>query len=140
MAYVDGFVVPIPKNNMDAYREMAKKAGALWREHGALELSALSSAGASNGAIRIPPRTRSASPGCSPRGRISPEDRPLAKRRASLAGTALLGGVDVDGSDPVHMIPFVVVEPVRFREFHDLHAGADGDASDVVVVRDVNGG
>ena len=37
MPYVDGFVVPVPKNNIEAYREMAKKAGAVWREYGALE-------------------------------------------------------------------------------------------------------
>src|SRR5262245_28906186 len=37
MPYVDGFVVPVPKSKIDAYREMANKAGAIWREHGALE-------------------------------------------------------------------------------------------------------
>lgn len=37
MAYVDGFVVPVPKNKVDAYRRMARKAGKIWREHGALE-------------------------------------------------------------------------------------------------------
>lgn len=37
MAYVDGFVLPLPKKNVDAYREMASKAGAIWREHGALQ-------------------------------------------------------------------------------------------------------
>jgi uncharacterized protein YbaA (DUF1428 family) len=37
MPYVDGFVVPVPKKNLDAYRRMAKKAGKIWREHGALE-------------------------------------------------------------------------------------------------------
>lgn len=37
MAYVDGFILPLPKNNVDAYRDMAKKAGAIWREHGALQ-------------------------------------------------------------------------------------------------------
>ena len=35
--YVDGFVVPVPKKNIDAYRRMARKAGKVWREHGALE-------------------------------------------------------------------------------------------------------
>jgi uncharacterized protein YbaA (DUF1428 family) len=35
--YVDGFVVPLPKRNLDAYRRMARKAGKVWREHGALE-------------------------------------------------------------------------------------------------------
>jgi uncharacterized protein YbaA (DUF1428 family) len=35
--YVDGFVLPIPKKNLDAYRRMARKAGKIWREHGALD-------------------------------------------------------------------------------------------------------
>ena len=37
MAYVDGFVVPVPKKKLAAYRRMAQKAGKVWREHGALE-------------------------------------------------------------------------------------------------------
>jgi uncharacterized protein YbaA (DUF1428 family) len=37
MRYVDGFVLPVPKKNMAAYRRMAQKAGKVWREHGALE-------------------------------------------------------------------------------------------------------
>jgi uncharacterized protein YbaA (DUF1428 family) len=37
MAYVDGFVVPVPKKNLKAYRGIAKKAGKVWRDHGALE-------------------------------------------------------------------------------------------------------
>ncbi|HWX66314.1 MAG TPA: DUF1428 domain-containing protein [Rhodanobacter sp.] len=36
MSYVDGFVVPVPKQNLAAYRRMARKAGKAWREHGAL--------------------------------------------------------------------------------------------------------
>ncbi|HEX4939443.1 MAG TPA: DUF1428 domain-containing protein [Candidatus Kapabacteria bacterium] len=35
--YVDGFVLPVPKKNLDAYRKMAQLAGTVWREHGALE-------------------------------------------------------------------------------------------------------
>ena len=35
--YVDGFVVPVPRKNLDAYRRMSRKAGKVWREHGALE-------------------------------------------------------------------------------------------------------
>ena len=35
--YVDGFVVPVPVNNVDAYRKMARKAGSIWKEYGALE-------------------------------------------------------------------------------------------------------
>ncbi|MGJ7509989.1 DUF1428 domain-containing protein [Variovorax sp. GT1P44] len=37
MAYVDGFVLPLPKSNVEKYREIATKAGKVWREHGALE-------------------------------------------------------------------------------------------------------
>lgn len=35
--YVDGFVVPVPTDKLDAYRRIARKAGRIWREHGALE-------------------------------------------------------------------------------------------------------
>lgn len=35
MAYVDGFVVPVPKRKLEAYRRMARLAGKIWREHGA---------------------------------------------------------------------------------------------------------
>jgi uncharacterized protein YbaA (DUF1428 family) len=37
MPYVDGFVVPVPRENIDAYRNMALTAGKIWREHGALQ-------------------------------------------------------------------------------------------------------
>ena len=37
MAYVDGFVIPVPRRSMNAYRAMARKAGKVWREHGALD-------------------------------------------------------------------------------------------------------
>jgi uncharacterized protein YbaA (DUF1428 family) len=36
--YVDGFVVPVPKRKLDAYRRNARKAAKVWREHGALEV------------------------------------------------------------------------------------------------------
>ena len=35
--YVDGFVVPVPRSNLDAYRRMAERCGKLWIEHGALQ-------------------------------------------------------------------------------------------------------
>ena len=35
--YVDGFVLPVPRRNAERYRKMARKAGRIWREHGALE-------------------------------------------------------------------------------------------------------
>jgi len=37
MPYVDGFVLAVPKNKVDAYRRIARKAGKVWRDHGALE-------------------------------------------------------------------------------------------------------
>ena len=37
MHYVDGYVLPVPKKNLQTYRRMAQKAGKIWREHGALE-------------------------------------------------------------------------------------------------------
>lgn len=37
MSYVDGYVLPIPKKKLAAYRRLAQKAGKIWREHGALE-------------------------------------------------------------------------------------------------------
>ena len=36
MSYVDGFVLPLPEKNLKAYVRMAKTAGKVWREHGAL--------------------------------------------------------------------------------------------------------
>ncbi|CAO3409584.1 DUF1428 domain-containing protein [Azospirillum largimobile] len=36
MSYVDGFVLAVPKQKLDAYKEMARKAGAVWMDHGAL--------------------------------------------------------------------------------------------------------
>ena len=35
--YIDGFVIPVPKKNVNVYRRMAQKAGKVWRDHGALE-------------------------------------------------------------------------------------------------------
>jgi uncharacterized protein YbaA (DUF1428 family) len=37
MPYVDGFVVPVPKQNLEAYRTMATVSETVWREHGALD-------------------------------------------------------------------------------------------------------
>lgn len=34
--YVDGFVIPLPKDKIDEYRSLAEKAGKIWKEHGAL--------------------------------------------------------------------------------------------------------
>ncbi|WP_225772587.1 DUF1428 domain-containing protein [Inquilinus sp. Marseille-Q2685] len=36
MSYADGFVLAVPKARLEEYKEMARKAGAVWKEHGAL--------------------------------------------------------------------------------------------------------
>ena len=36
MAYIDGFIVPVPKDKIDAYREMSELCGKVWMEHGAV--------------------------------------------------------------------------------------------------------
>ncbi len=37
MRYVDGYVLPVPRKNLQTYRRMAQKASRIWKEHGALE-------------------------------------------------------------------------------------------------------
>ena len=37
MSYVDGYVLPVPSKNLDAYKKMARKAGKIWMEYGALQ-------------------------------------------------------------------------------------------------------
>ena len=37
MPYIDGFLIPVPKKNLPAYRRMARKAGKVWMEYGALQ-------------------------------------------------------------------------------------------------------
>lgn len=37
MTYVDGFVVPVPKDKIEEYRKMAAEAALIWKEHGALD-------------------------------------------------------------------------------------------------------
>ena len=36
MSYVDGFVLPVPRKKLAAYRRMAQLGGKVWKEHGAL--------------------------------------------------------------------------------------------------------
>ena len=36
MPYVDGFVLAVPKQNIEAYKAVARKAGEVWKEYGAL--------------------------------------------------------------------------------------------------------
>ena len=35
--YVDGFVLPVPKRHIEAYRRIAKVAAKVWKDHGALD-------------------------------------------------------------------------------------------------------
>jgi uncharacterized protein YbaA (DUF1428 family) len=37
MAYIDGFLLAVPKRKLQTYRRIAQRAGRIWREHGALE-------------------------------------------------------------------------------------------------------
>jgi len=37
MTYVDGYLLPVPKKNLQAYRKMAQQAGRIWKKHGALQ-------------------------------------------------------------------------------------------------------
>ena len=37
MAYIDGFVLPVPRAKLDDYRKLARKASKVWLKHGALE-------------------------------------------------------------------------------------------------------
>lgn len=37
MSYADGFVLPVPRENLEAYRRLATEASVIWKEHGALE-------------------------------------------------------------------------------------------------------
>jgi uncharacterized protein YbaA (DUF1428 family) len=38
MPYVDGFVLAVPKQNIETYKAMARRAGEVWKEHGALAI------------------------------------------------------------------------------------------------------
>jgi uncharacterized protein YbaA (DUF1428 family) len=37
MAYVDGFVIPVPKDKLDAYKNLARVCNTVWREYGAID-------------------------------------------------------------------------------------------------------
>jgi uncharacterized protein YbaA (DUF1428 family) len=63
MSYVDGFVVPLPVKNLPAYRRMAKKAGKIWREHGALDFKEWVSDDVKVGKLTSFPRSVKLKPG-----------------------------------------------------------------------------
>jgi uncharacterized protein YbaA (DUF1428 family) len=54
MPYVDGYLIPIPKKNLRAYRTMARKAGKIWREYGALEFRESVADDLQPGGIKMP--------------------------------------------------------------------------------------
>ena len=37
--YIDGFVLPVPRNQLEIYREVVEKVAEIWKEHGALDYS-----------------------------------------------------------------------------------------------------
>lgn len=37
LPYVDGFVIPLPKSNVEAYKKVASASAVIWKEHGALD-------------------------------------------------------------------------------------------------------
>lgn len=62
MAYVDGFILAVPKANLGKYKEMARKAGALWMEHGALSYVEASGDDVPDGELTSFPRAVLAKP------------------------------------------------------------------------------
>jgi uncharacterized protein YbaA (DUF1428 family) len=61
--YVDGFVVPVPKRKIAAYRALARKASKIWREYGALEYVECLADDAPLGKITSFPRSVKLKPG-----------------------------------------------------------------------------
>jgi uncharacterized protein YbaA (DUF1428 family) len=61
--YVDGFVVPVPKRKLAAYQKMARTAGRVWREHGALEYVECAADDVSVGKMTSFPRSVKLKPG-----------------------------------------------------------------------------
>ena len=63
MAYVDGFVVPVPRKKLDAYRQISRKAGKVWREYGALDYKECVADDLKTKGVSSFPRTVRARPG-----------------------------------------------------------------------------
>lgn len=63
MTYVDGFLLPVPTKKLQAYRRMARKAGKVWREHGALEFREFVADDVSVGKVTSFPRSVKLKPG-----------------------------------------------------------------------------
>jgi uncharacterized protein YbaA (DUF1428 family) len=63
MAYVDGFVVPVPKKRLAEYRRLAQLAGKVWREHGAIQYVECSADDVKRGTWTSFPRSVKLKPG-----------------------------------------------------------------------------
>jgi uncharacterized protein YbaA (DUF1428 family) len=63
MEYVDGFVVPVPKKKLAAYKKMAKLGSKVWRDHGALDYRECLADDVSVGKRTSFPRSVKAKPG-----------------------------------------------------------------------------
>jgi uncharacterized protein YbaA (DUF1428 family) len=63
MEYVDGFVVPVPKKKVGAYKKIAKLASKVWRDHGALDYRECAADDVQKGKVTSFPRSVKAKPG-----------------------------------------------------------------------------
>ena len=61
MSYVDGFVVPVPRDRVAEYEKIARDAAAVWLEHGALSVTECVADDVSNGEVTSFPRAVQAS-------------------------------------------------------------------------------
>ncbi len=61
--YVDGFIIPVPRKNLKAYRAMARKAGKAWKKYGALEYVETLADDVSKGKVTSFPRSVKLKPG-----------------------------------------------------------------------------
>ncbi len=57
MSYVVGFVVPVPKKNLAGYQKIARKAGTIWKDHGALEYIECVADDVKSGKLHIVPQS-----------------------------------------------------------------------------------
>jgi uncharacterized protein YbaA (DUF1428 family) len=63
MSYVDGFIVPVPRKKLAAYKRMSAKAGKIWKEYGALEFKEWISDDVKVGKLTSFPRSVKLKPG-----------------------------------------------------------------------------
>jgi uncharacterized protein YbaA (DUF1428 family) len=63
MSYVDGFVLPVPKARLADYTKLARKAGRIWREYGALDYRECIADDVAKGKVTSFPRSVKLKPG-----------------------------------------------------------------------------